>query len=86
MADKAIAEMLRQLAPIVDQWFVGDMPMSRAIAGCELARSIRLVSPAAVTCEDDIEAALRAALLVATDRDRVIVFGSFVTVAQLLPE
>ena len=86
MADKAIPEMLDLLSTTFSSWYTGDLDMPRAMQADELASLVKDHVKADVYCENDIKSALKCALTEATSDDRIAVFGSFITVAELLPE
>ncbi len=89
MADKDIARMLPPLMPLIEHWHVTDLPTPRAATAGLLAEHI---SRAALPKVADIKrhatpaAALRAALAAADPADRIIVFGSFLTVGGVLTD
>ena len=87
MADKDIPGMLRLLAPIVDAWHFTDLPLPRAATGQRLAehwRATMPASPAAVSTHADPASALQSALAAADPADRIVVFGSFLTVGGVM--
>ena len=89
MRDKDIAAMLARIAPLVDHWHFTDLPTARAARATDLAathRTLALTGPGPVTvaCHADPAAALAAALAGAAPADRIVVFGSFLTVGGVL--
>ncbi len=84
MADKAIPQMLELLAHTFDHWYTGDLPLPRAMKGSRLADLLRRQIQATTFSEPTICEAFRRALDEAAPDDRIVVFGSFVTVAQTL--
>jgi dihydrofolate synthase / folylpolyglutamate synthase len=88
MADKDIAQVVAPLRPLIDAWFVTDLPLARAAKAADLARDIA-APPHASTRVDAFASpsdALRAALVEADPADRIVVFGSFSTVGGVLKE
>ncbi|MEY4978409.1 MAG: bifunctional FolC family protein [Pseudomonadota bacterium] len=91
MADKDLPAMLERIAPLIDHWYLADLPLERA-SKAEALRPLlaRLPgSPAAVQhrvagCFASPMEALRAAVAAADPADRIIVFGSFFTVGGVL--
>lgn len=88
LGDKDIAGMVTPLAPLIACWhLVGlhDAP-GRALAVTELAARVRTACPAAsLQIHADVATGLTAARAGANERvDRVVVFGSFHTVADAL--
>ena len=88
MADKDIQQVIAPLRPLVDAWFVTDLPLTRAATAADLAREIAApphdkTQVATFSTPSD---ALRAALAAADPADRIIVFGSFYTVGGVLKD
>ncbi len=87
MADKDIAPMLARMAPLVDHWYVCDLPTARA-ASSQALRDALLAQPQAqkkpISTHASPQAALHAALGIAQPTDRIVVFGSFYTVGGVL--
>jgi dihydrofolate synthase/folylpolyglutamate synthase len=88
MADKDIAQVVASLRPLVDAWFVTDLPLPRAAKAADLARELT-ASPHAGTRVSTFATpsdALRAALAEANPADRIVAFGSFYTVGGVLKD
>ncbi|MGL6109817.1 MAG: bifunctional tetrahydrofolate synthase/dihydrofolate synthase [Rubrivivax sp.] len=89
MGDKDIAGMLSRLAPLVDRWYLCDLPLPRAATAQELATTVKaqaLQLQADPSCHESPPAALRAALAAADPADRIVVFGSFLCVGGVLKD
>ena len=89
MRDKAIAQILLTLGPVVDGWHFTDLPTPRAATAVELrdlhaGLSIKGPGPVTVACHPDPMQALSAAIEGADPADRIVVFGSFFTVGGVL--
>ena len=88
MADKDIPGLLAHIAPLVDAWYCTDLSGSRAATASALAAHVRTLSraPKNVVCSEheDPASALDAALERADPTDRILVFGSFLTVGGVL--
>ncbi len=88
MADKDIDAVIAALKPRVDRWLIATLPPPRG-ATSRLLRA-RLegsgVAADAIRAYDDPGAAYRAARGIAAEADRIIVFGSFLTVAAALAQ
>jgi dihydrofolate synthase / folylpolyglutamate synthase len=85
MADKDLAGLMARIAPLIDAWYCTDLPVSRAARAAQLADHVRALRPGLVVSEHaDPSAALAAALAVADPTDRILVFGSFLTVGGVL--
>lgn len=85
MADKAIAQMLNLLAGTFDRWYIGDLSLPRAMPAIQLAALLKQHTKADAHIATTLKAAFGQALAEADCKDRVVVFGSFVTVAETLP-
>ncbi|WP_111656794.1 bifunctional tetrahydrofolate synthase/dihydrofolate synthase [Isoalcanivorax indicus] len=79
LADKPVAA-LTPFHGQVDEWFLADLAGPRGGSAERLAAA---VAPA--RCHATVEAAVEAALRAASPGDRVLVFGSFYTVAEATP-
>jgi dihydrofolate synthase/folylpolyglutamate synthase len=96
MKDKDIEGMFVRLLPLVDRWFLCDLPTPRAASASELealrqaalaarpANAAALPPQGASSAHPSATAALRAALDAADPTDRILVFGSFYTVGGVL--
>jgi dihydrofolate synthase / folylpolyglutamate synthase len=86
MADKDIDAVIAALKPRVDRWLVATLPPPRGATAMLLRRRLEQagVAPDAIRTFDDAGAAYRAAREIAAEADRIIVFGSFLTVAAAL--
>ncbi len=89
MADKDLARMLELLAPIADSWHFTDLPSGRAAAAGALqalhgSLALRGPGPVTTTTHSRPQAALEAAVAGADPADRIVVFGSFLTLGGIL--
>jgi dihydrofolate synthase/folylpolyglutamate synthase len=91
MADKDIAGVIKPLLNSVDFWFCTDLPTSRAAGSKtlsdrleELGVAIRNGDDGGIECFPDPAAAYQKALSKASEGDRIVIFGSFYTVAGVL--
>jgi len=82
LRDKDIAGVLRELAPRIDRWHLASLPGPRAASADELAAQLqgaaevhRFASPAQ---------AFAAAKSRAGENDKIVVFGSFLTVGETM--
>jgi dihydrofolate synthase / folylpolyglutamate synthase len=86
MADKDIDAVITAMRPRVDRWMVATLPPPRG-AEATMLRA-RLVSAgidaSAIETYDDPAEAYRAAREASAEADRIVVFGSFQTVAAAL--
>ncbi|MEO6407670.1 MAG: bifunctional tetrahydrofolate synthase/dihydrofolate synthase [Burkholderiaceae bacterium] len=89
MRDKDIDAILARLAPLVDAWHFTDLPTVRAITASELVERHRQLGlkgpgPVQVNAHSTPALALAAALEGADPADRIVAFGSFLTVGGVL--
>ena len=86
MRDKAIAEILGALTSTVDHWYFGSLPAPRGADAAMLEDALAGInSKAACDRFADVTSAYQAALSHAKPGDRILVFGSFVTVGAIMP-
>jgi dihydrofolate synthase/folylpolyglutamate synthase len=89
MHDKDIDGMLKRLLPLVDAWYVCDLPVPRAASSDRLSQSLHALASAAgatVSAHPGPSQALAAALFAADPADRIVVFGSFLCVGGVLKD
>ena len=99
MRDKDLAGLLAHLVPLVDHWYLSDLPPARAASAGELEDAVLAAVQAAAgpvaqapspgrrtrtSRHASPAAALRSAAAVADPADRIVVFGSFYTVGGVL--
>jgi dihydrofolate synthase/folylpolyglutamate synthase len=86
MSDKDIPGMIDATAGHFDAWFLGDQPRNtRAAGAAEIAALLEERGEAMVSISKNLRQAFRRAQSVVQEGDRVVVFGSFSTVATILP-
>lgn len=87
MADKDIDAVIAPLQSSFGDWFVGDLPVNpRALSASTLENHLRAHHIDAITRAATLPAAYSAALQKAQPGERVVVFGSFFTVAAALAQ
>jgi dihydrofolate synthase/folylpolyglutamate synthase len=87
LADKDAAGFAKALVASVDHWHVADLRGWRGCRAAELAATLRGSAGVAVAgCHDSVAAAARAALDASAPGERVVICGSFRTVAAFLEE
>ncbi|WP_047538254.1 bifunctional tetrahydrofolate synthase/dihydrofolate synthase [Methylotenera versatilis] len=85
LADKDIDGVIHAVAPNINQWFVADNHSPRGAKAFDLNQRLIKNDPKSVTeLFADVTSALNAACKTATKNDRIIVFGSFYTVADAM--
>lgn len=93
MADKDVQAVVAHLAKRIDRWYCVDLPGARAMAGDKLADLVRRVSdeqrspddePAEIEVCQTPSQAYEMVCQKANPDDRIVVFGSFLTVAGVL--
>lgn len=88
MADKDIGAVVAALKPRVDRWLLATLPQPRGATSTLLRARVEEAGVAAdaILTFDNPGAAYRAAREMATEADRIIIFGSFLTVAAALAQ
>jgi len=89
MRDKDVAGVVKHLKGEIDHWCLTDLPLGRAASAADLDEIVRTAG-----VEDGPDSSIRRfaspaeafqdALSRATDDDRIVVFGSFYTVAGVM--
>ena len=85
-ADKDMAGVAAAMRSRVDRWFVASLPGPRAASVAAIRDALVAAGVEAGALEDfpDIASAFIAATDIADEADRIVVFGSFLTVAAVL--
>lgn len=87
LADKDISGVLRVMQGSVDIWYMAGLAVTRGAAGDSLAQQLLALQPTAtVRAHANVNEAYAQALAEAQDHDRIVVFGSFYTVAAALQQ
>lgn len=84
LKDKAIDEVVAAMLDVVDDWYVADLAVPRGACADEVAKHF---PPGAIVSKfNEVQTAYQTALSNAVQGDRVVVFGSFYTVAEAMPQ
>jgi len=88
MHDKDIDGVIAAMSEHVDHWCLATLPSPRAASASELAAKVQIVqaekSERTINIFDDPAAAYANAMSRAGENDRIVVFGSFLTVAGVM--
>ena len=90
MADKDITGVVRPMLGLVDHWFCTDLPTTRAASAAELTRILEASGVENTGTEGGIQTflspseAYQKSLSLAGEGDRIVIFGSFYTVAGVM--
>ncbi len=84
LADKDVAGIVQPLSAHIDHWFVAGLGGSRPSVAEETARQLEEVGIHSVECGPTIPSLLAEARRRADPGDRIVIFGSFYTVAEAL--
>jgi len=86
MADKDIDSVIAALLPRVDRWYIASLPPPRGATAEDLRLRLEAagVAPADIRDFADPALAYRAVREAVAEADRIIIFGSFLTVAAAL--
>jgi len=80
LRDKDIASVLREIKPRITRWHLASLPGPRGGTAEELAKH---VEGSVFTHASAVEA-FRAAKSEASESDKIVVFGSFLTVGEVM--
>jgi dihydrofolate synthase / folylpolyglutamate synthase len=80
LRDKDIGAVLRELAPRVTRWHLASLPGPRGAAASDIAKHL----PSGSRLFDSPASAFAAAKAAASEGDKIVVFGSFLTVAEVM--
>jgi len=87
LRDKDIAGVIRELAPRITRWHLATLSGPRAAAAGDLARALSREGVHAPAAEHaSPRAALAAARAEAGENDKIVVFGSFLTVGEVMAD
>jgi dihydrofolate synthase / folylpolyglutamate synthase len=89
MGDKDIEGVIRPMLGIVDYWHCVDLDLPRAAQGVELKSRLHAMGviqsvESGVDCFSDVASAYQKTLKIAGQNDRILVFGSFLTVSAVM--
>jgi len=85
LADKDIAKVVQALASHISIWYLADTHNVRGATAQDLQLHLQTQTEKGLTkCFDNVASAIRAACLEAGNNDRIIIFGSFYTVADAI--
>ena len=85
LGDKDVAGVVRLLRDRVDHWLLASLPGPRGLSAARLAEILREVGVSGDVREHDSpQAAYQVAREGAAEGDRIVIFGSFLTVADVL--
>jgi dihydrofolate synthase / folylpolyglutamate synthase len=85
LADKDIAQVVRELSSQINIWYLADTHNPRGAKAQDLQLYLQPQTENGLTkCFDNVASALRTACIEASKNDRIIVFGSFYTVADAI--
>jgi dihydrofolate synthase / folylpolyglutamate synthase len=85
-ADKDVQSVINAVKSRIDHWYVAGLPGARGAPALMIIEKLRAagVAQTAIHAFDTIASAFRASRDAASNADRIIVFGSFLTVAAAL--
>ena len=85
LADKDIAQVVSELSSRISVWYLADTENPRGAKAQDLQIHLQSQAEKGLTkCFDNVASALRSACLEVGKNDRIIVFGSFYTVADAI--
>lgn len=84
LKDKDIVQVLKILIDYIDEWHVTDLKAERAASSEFIAEQLTNLGVSAIKKYSSVDMAYKQILSNANEGDRIIVFGSFYTVAEVL--
>jgi dihydrofolate synthase/folylpolyglutamate synthase len=84
LGDKDVEGIASTVLAQIDRWIVVGVQSARAIPVDELAERLRRAGADVIATDPDVESGCQRAARLATQGDRIVVFGSFLTVAPAL--
>jgi dihydrofolate synthase/folylpolyglutamate synthase len=86
MADKDVQNIVDAAVGHFDAWFLAEQPDNRrAASATDIAALLRAAGESMISTSKNLRQAFGRARSIAKEGDRVVVFGSFTTVAVVLP-
>ncbi len=82
MADKDILQVLEPLAAIVDNWYIGNLAIARAATTAQITDCLVQLNQH-YHCFDNVTQAYKMACSETKEKELLLVFGSFFTVAEI---
>ena len=85
LADKAVAEVVEIISPAVDDWYIAGLSVPRGLDQGSISKIVKQTLPDVKLCnQQTVSAACELALSESAVDDRIIIFGSFYTVAEAI--
>jgi dihydrofolate synthase/folylpolyglutamate synthase len=86
LADKPVVDVIKAVSGEIDCWYpAGLESVPRGLSAAHMADAVeRLASDVKLSAASTVASACEQALAAAADNDRIIVFGSFYTVAEAM--
>lgn len=86
LADKPAAEVIAQLSPVIDHWYTAGLEsVARGRKAADMAAAVERAAPnVKLSAASTVALACEQALAAAGKNDRIIIFGSFYTVAEAM--
>ncbi len=84
LADKDLPSTLQHLKGIVDEWYTAPLNVPRGVEAGVMYQAVSAVAGAGVSSCSSVAGALAAARQQAQPGDRIVIFGSFYTVAEAM--
>lgn len=84
LADKDVQHTLEPMIGLVDEWLIAELPSQRSCKTDFLLAELKKLTISPVNTQPSIREAYAYAMQLAAPNDRIIIFGSFFTVAEVL--
>ncbi len=82
--DKDMVASFAPLASVVDRWYVGVLPFKRAASAEQLSHALQENGVTNFTLFPDVKTSFTQAIAECQEKDRIVAFGSFYTIAEIL--
>lgn len=84
LSDKAVSASLQPLSDLKASWYAAGTAGPRGMSGDKMAEALNAAGIKVSECFDSVASAYREAYANSNESDRILVFGSFLTVADVL--
>lgn len=85
LEDKDIVNTLSPMVDLIDEWYIGSLSVPRAATSQLIVNRLKEISPKSkrLNCFDNVSQAFKIASENVNEKDLIVVFGSFFTVAEI---
>jgi len=85
LQNKDVSGIVNALREVVDSWHLADLNAERAMAASDIQSVLQQADiQAPISCHSSVKLAKESAMISSSEQDRVLVFGSFFVVSEIL--